>query len=130
MSVNAGDSIMVDMTYGTGNSYSIVINDQTTKNSCSKTSTYNMTPYFGAFMAERPAIQNGPTPYADLPQFTQFSMSCEIDGSSVNSPCYTPYGNGWFRKDLMVNGGTQNISLGPVTSNNAFTETWLNSTGT
>lgn len=131
MSVKPGDSIMTDITMSTGNSFAVVINDQTTNTACQHSQIYNMTPFFGAFIAERPlnCIQNT-CGSDDLPQFNQFTINCEIDGASTSQPCYSGYNAGSFREDLMVNGGTQNIGLGSVASSNSFTETWWTSVNT
>lgn len=125
LSVNPGDSIMVDITVGSTNSHTVSVTDTTTGRNRPFTQTYSMTPYFGAFMAERPLNCIGSScGYDDLAQFTQFSINCEIEGVSVSSPCYNSYNAGSFKQDLMVNNGTQNVGLGPVASSSSFTETW------
>jgi YHS domain-containing protein len=134
VTVSHGDSISADVvnTSKPGSSYNISVVDSTSSTSCSVTGyTYSAmtTPEYGDFIAERATLGSG---YETLAKFNTPTPSPggTIYYSGATQFITTPYGNGWYIQDTMVNSGNTNINLGAVTPSSTFTETWSTSSGT
>jgi hypothetical protein len=132
--VSPGDSMYASTTNEAINSggnylkYDFYLYDYGSSKACtSNNNTFSTNygyPYYGLFYMEKHALStlldfNG-TPVT-------FAGAVTYGGSTYGIS--TPYGNGWYLKTIMYNGGYTNIYLSTV-STNAFTATWLTSQGT
>jgi hypothetical protein len=140
--VSVGDEITPEEEYGldwsggANNQWETYIIDWTANGgsgwSCaSGVLTYDSTAYYSGTILERPEISGALVPLAVF-------NSVATDGTEIcisTTTCYfdgTPYGNGDYVKDSMVNScsNTPNITLGNMGSTGDFTSTYYSNCGT
>ena len=150
-SIYSGDLVSIDVTWNssaTTNNYLVSIVDIV--HSCVNNiwGTYNMSPLWAAFIAERTTYCiSGYCAFQALPTFTTFNIyQCNIDAANHYPNDFSTYNCanpslGPVR-ELMGNPNTStnlNINVSPISSycydagafcSGNFTETWLNSNGT
>lgn len=137
ITINTEDSISVTVTNqaktnpANNNKYNVSMQDLTSGQGCSLTGfVYNdmTSPKYGVFIDER-ASYPGTSGMATLAQFTSHSMSGNMYYGGSSKSIQTPYNNGWWREDVMINSGNTNIDPG-VPSSGLFYQIYVTSTGT
>ena len=138
ITINANDVVQAFVTNlaiggGAATQYNITITNLTNKSKCTVVHSFadytnpltgqpygDMgTPHYAAFIAEDPSFGNG---LSVLPKFTNFNIENVVIWSTTRDSglaTLDAYGNGaftegFYHKDLMVNGGVQNIDISAI----------------
>lgn len=133
---NVGHQVVTTVTNkaktgGSNTRYDVVITNNGNGQVCSvlnQSYTAMNSPKRAVFENERPIIQGSQARLAKFSSDQITSATMYYSGSSKS--IYTPYTNGWYHKNTMMNGGQTNISVGAVGSSGQYISTWVSSNGT
>lgn len=131
----AGDSMYGEVSNqkrsgGSVTKYDFYLTDTSQSQTCSSLNyTFGSTdPHYAHYLSERPLFG---TTFAHLAKYSAInSLYGQIYYGGSTKIILTPYNNGWFNVVTMQNGSTQNESISGINPSNAFSITWLSSTGT